>query len=140
MESIFLEKELSEKLIGCFYDIRNKYGFNHRENFYQAVLIELFDLRKIKYLSHPKINKYSLETGKLITYYIPDVLVENKIIIELKAKPYLTTDDVRQTIEYLKTTKYEIIYIVNFTEENFKPRRYIFTNDRKIFCNENYIN
>ena len=140
MERAFLEKELSEKLMGCFYDIRNKYGPNHRENFYHAVLTELFDLRGIKYISRPKINKYSLETGRLITYYIPDVLAENKIIIELKAKPYLTIDDVKQTIEYLKTTKYEIIYIVNFAETNFKPRRYIFTNDRKIFCNEHFIN
>jgi len=53
----------------------------------------------------------------------------------LKAKSFLTMDDIRQTIEYLKTTKYEILYIVNFGENNFKPKRYIFTNDRKIFCN-----
>ncbi len=133
---MFLEKELSEKLMGCFYDIRNKYGPNHRENFYHKVLIELLGLRNIKYKSEPKINKYSLETGKLITYYMPDILADDKVIIELKAKQFLTMDDVRQIIEYLKTTKYEIIYIVNFGENYFKPKRYIFTNDRKIFCNQ----
>ncbi len=133
---MFLEKALSEKLMGCFYDIRNKYGPNHRENFYHRVLIELIGLRKIEFKNKPKINKYSLDTGKLITYYLPDILVENKIIIELKAKPFLTMDDIRQTIEYLKTTKYEILYIVNFCEEKFKPKRYIYTNDRKIFCND----
>lgn len=137
---MFLEKELSEKLMGCFFDIRNKYGFNHREKFYQSVLTELFGLRNIKCINQPKINKYSLETEKLITYYIPDIIVEEKIIIELKAKPYLTIDDTQQTIEYLKTTRYEIIYIVNFGEINFKPKRYIFTNDKKIFCNEHFIN
>ncbi len=137
---MFLEKELSEKLMGCFYDIRNKYGMHHRENFYQSVLVELFELRNIKHVRQPKINKYSLETGRLITYYIPDILVEYKIIVELKAKPQLTIDDIKQTVEYLKTTKYEIIYIVNFSEVNFKPRRYIYTNDRKIFCNEHFIN
>ncbi len=122
--------------MGCFYDIRNKYGPNHRENFYHQVLVELIDLRRIKLKNKPKINKYSLDTGKLITYYLPDILVEDKIIIELKAKPFLTMDDIRQTIEYLKTTKYEILYIVNFCEEVFKPKRYIYTNDRKIFCND----
>lgn len=133
---MFLEKTLSAKLMGCFYDIRNKYGPNHRENFYHQVLVELIDLRRIKLKNKPKINKYSLDTGKLITYYLPDILVEDKIIIELKAKPFLTMDDIRQTIEYLKTTKYEILYIVNFCEEVFKPKRYIYTNDRKIFCND----
>ncbi|MFH1427293.1 MAG: GxxExxY protein [Patescibacteria group bacterium] len=137
---MFLEKELSEKLMGCFFDIRNRYGPHHREKFYHLVLAELLELRKINYINNPKINKYSLETGKLITCYIPDILAENKIIIELKAKPFLSNDDIRQTIEYLKTTKYEILYIVNFGETNFKPKRYIYTNDRKIFCNENYIN
>ncbi|MFH1427939.1 MAG: GxxExxY protein [Patescibacteria group bacterium] len=137
---MFLEKELSEKLMGCFFDIRNRYGPNHREKFYHLVFAELLELRKINYINHPKINKYSLETGKLITYYIPDILAENKIIIEFKAKPFLSSDDIRQTIEYLKTTKYEILYIVNFGEKNFKPKRYIYTNDRKMFCNENYIN
>lgn len=132
---MFLEKELSEKLMGCFYDVRNRYGSNYREKFYHQILIELLILRNIKYVSEPKINKYSLDTGKLITYYMPDILIEDKIIIELKAKPFLIMDDIRQTIEYLKTTKYEIIYIVNFGEKEFKPKRYIFTNDRKIFCN-----
>jgi len=133
---MFLEKNLSEKLIGCFYDIRNKYGKDHRENFYHNILAELLELRKIKYLNKPKINKYSLETGKLITYYIPDILVENKIIVEIKAKPILTYDDIGQTIEYIKTTEFEIIYIVNFGEINFKPKKYIFTNDRKNFINK----
>ncbi len=132
---MFLEKELSEKLMGCFYDIRNRYGAYNRENFYHKILLELLELRGIKHQSKPKIDKYSLETGKLITYYQPDILINDKIIIELKAKPFLTFDDIAQTIEYLKTTTYEILYIVNFGDKNFKPKRYIYTNDRKIFCN-----
>lgn len=95
---------------------------------------KLFNLRKIYFKNKPKIKKYFFETGKLITYYSPDLLVEDKIIIEIKAGPFLTKDDMGQTIEYLKTTKYKIIYIINFGEKNFKPRRYIYTNDRKIFC------
>lgn len=35
---MFLEKELSEKLMGCFFDIRNKYGPSHREKFYHEIL------------------------------------------------------------------------------------------------------
>lgn len=130
---MFLEKDLSYKLMGIFFEIRNKYGSGHHERVYDRVMSEIFNLRGINHVSQPRINIYSVDTGKLITYYQPDKLVENKIIIEIKARPFTSLDNERQTAEYLKNTKYEIIYLVNFGEGNFKPRRYIHTSDRKDF-------
>ena len=133
MSQIFLEKELSYQLISCFYDVRNKYGRWHSQRVYDRALGEQFDLKGIKHISQPRINAYSIDTGKKLAIYIPDRLVENKIIVEVKAKPLITKDDENQIIEYLKITKYEILYSVNFREESFKPRRFIYTNDRKSF-------
>ena len=129
----FLERELSYKLMGYFFDIRNQYGPYHQERVYDRVLQERLGLEHVKHTSQPKIEVYSLATGKKIAIYIPDLLVENKIIVELKAKPFTTRDDEMQGQEYLKTSAYEIIYLVNFGEPNFRPRRFIFTNDRKPF-------
>lgn len=129
----FLEKELSYKIMGCFYDVRNKYGSGHHERVYDRTLGEQFELKNIRYMSQPKIDVYSLDTGKKIAIYIPDKLVENKIIVEVKAKPVTSSEDQRQVIEYLKASKYEIAYLVNFTEEEFHPKRFIYTNDRKPF-------
>jgi len=134
---MFLEKDLSYKLVGCFYEVRNKYGRWHRENFYDKVLDEVMEIKGLKFVDKPNIPLYSLDTGKKITIFIPDKLVENKIIIELKAKPYIFEDDARQVLEYLKASKYEIIYLVNFGEITFKPQRLIYTNDRKPFICEN---
>ena len=129
----FLEKELSYKLMGCFFKVRNLYGNGHRENFYDKALNEIFELEGLKYVDKPRISMYSAQTGKKIAFIIPDKLVENKIIVELKAKPFCSFDDINQVREYLKTTEFEIIYLVNFGENNFRPRRYIYTNDNKSF-------
>lgn len=129
----FLEKELSYNVVGCFYDVRNKYGSCHNERVYHRALAEHFDFRKIKYISEPKIAVYSVDSGKTIALYIPDFLVEDKIVIELKAQQIDSFRFYKQMIEYLKTSKYEIAYLVNFGEDNFDPKRFIYTNDRKNF-------
>jgi len=90
MDKNFLEKELSYKLVGCFYKVRNLYGSGHRENFYDKVFDEVLGLENIRFINKPKVDLYSIQSGKIISYIIPDKLVENRIIVELKAKPFTT--------------------------------------------------
>lgn len=62
--------------------------------------------------------------------YIADLLVENKVIVELKACELLMNVHVAQTMNYLKATEIEVGLLLNFGEEpEFK--RFIYTNDRK---------
>ena len=134
MEGItILEKELSYKLVGCLYRVRNLYGSGHRENFYDKVLDEVLVSEQIQFANKPRIPLYSIQTGKIISYIIPDKLIADKIILELKAKPFLTSEDKAQVREYLRITHYQILYIVNFGERDFDPIRNIYTNDRKPF-------
>ena len=130
---VFLEKELSYKLVGCFYAVRNLYGSGHRELFYDRVLSETLALEKIPFIDKPRIPLYSMQTGKIISHIIPDKLVAGKIIVEIKAKPVASRDDYAQVREYLKITPYEILYLVNFGQTVFQPARNIYTNDRKPF-------
>lgn len=129
----FLEKELSYTLVGCFYTVRNMYGSGHREKFYDAVLGEELHEKKLLYKDKPRVSLHSIQTGAVISFVIPDKVVANKIIVEIKAKPFLTQEDSAQVREYLRITQYEILYLVNFGEKEFKPLRYIYTNDRKPF-------
>jgi len=46
--------------------------------------------------------------------YIPDQVVENKVIIEIKVKPFLTKQDIQQFWNYLKGSEYKVGYLVNF--------------------------
>ncbi|MEK7508524.1 MAG: GxxExxY protein [Patescibacteria group bacterium] len=133
MEKFFLEKELGYRLMGCFFKVRNLYGVGHREIFYYKALDDVLKEEKLDFVNKPHISIYSLQTGKKISFIVPDKLVQNKIIVEIKAKPFCNLDDINQTREYLKITEFEIVYLVNFGEKNFRPKRYIYTNDNKSF-------
>jgi GxxExxY protein len=133
--TIFLEKELGSILMKSFFEIRNKYGRWHNERIYDRALQEHYDGIKLKYISQPRIKVYSLDSGKVLGVYIPDLLVKDRVIIELKARDFINKEEHSKAMEYLKCSNYEILYLVNFRDENFKPRRYIYTNDRKKFIN-----
>jgi len=129
-----VEGELSYKIVKYFYNVRNKYGMHHNERVYHKALIEELEINEVDFISKPRIDLFSLTTGKRLTYYEPDLIIKNKIIIELKAKyPIVTNEQVMQVIEYLKISKYEVAYLINFKEFDFRPRRFIHTSDRKKF-------
>ncbi|OGD65353.1 hypothetical protein A3F08_02140, partial [Candidatus Berkelbacteria bacterium RIFCSPHIGHO2_12_FULL_36_9] len=89
------------------------------------------EIKKINFVSKPKLIIYSLDTGKKLAVYIPDFLIENKIILEIKALPFLPNPAVNQIVQYLKASQYEIGYIVNFGTPKAEILRRIYTNDRK---------
>jgi len=128
-----LEKELSYKVRGCFYNVANKYGKGLKEIIYQKALEEELEKENLKFESQKRIDIYSLETGKKLGTYVPDILVEDKIIVEIKATSFTRVDDINQQRSYLKASKYEIGYLVNFCTQELEIKRSICTNDRKPF-------
>ena len=124
----YLHKELTDKIIKAFYNVYNELGFGFLENVYQnALYFELIN------------NQLIVETQKAIEVYYQnllvgsyraDLVVNNTIILELKAVEYLLEEHEFQLINYLKATNMEIGLLLNFGK---KPeiRRKIFTNDRK---------
>jgi GxxExxY protein len=129
----FLYKELSYKIIGCCMKIHGEYGPHHNERIYHKLIEEVFIKQKIEFISKPKISVYSRESGKEIGCYYPDFLIDNLVILELKANPMLLKRDEIQLSEYLKIGSYEVAYLVNFGTPKLYFKRIIFTNDRKNF-------
>jgi GxxExxY protein len=97
-----LHKELGYKIVGFCLDIYNNYGPHHKEVVYQRLLKEKFDLANLKSLWEPKIDIYSQDTNKIIGCYAPDLLVDDKIIIEVKAAMINCFRDEEQIFHYLK--------------------------------------
>lgn len=128
-----LHEELTYKIIGCAYKVRNAYGMHHKEIVFHKGLAEQFTAEHVAFVSQPRIEIYSIQTGKPLAVYVPDFLVASLIVVELKAAPYTTKGMQMQLCEYIKTSKYEVGIILNFGEPVFKPKRFIFTNDRKPF-------
>lgn len=130
-----IEPELSYRVCGCFYSVYNKYGKGLKEKIYEKALAEEFIKQKIKFEEQKRINIYSIDTGIILSYYIPDFIVENKII-EIKAVDFLINNFLNQQRSYLKASMYEIAYLVNFGLQRIEIKRSICTNDRKPFVTQ----
>jgi GxxExxY protein len=128
-----LEADLCYKVIGTFYSVANKYGKGLKEQIYQKALAEEFDKEGLNFEQQKRINVYSLETAKTLGAYVPDFLVENKVIVEIKSSEFTTKRDIDQQRAYLRASIYEIAYLVNFGTGKLDIRRSIYTNDRKPF-------
>ena len=128
-----LHKDLSYKLQGAFMEVRNNFGSGHKEIVYQNALIEEFSANKILFEKEKNINIYSPKTGNKVGNYRVDFLIDNKIIIELKAVDFIPKNFIDQIYSYLKNSKYELGYFVNFKSPKLYIKRIIYTNDRKSF-------
>ncbi|PJB98464.1 MAG: GxxExxY protein, partial [Candidatus Nealsonbacteria bacterium CG_4_9_14_0_8_um_filter_36_17] len=79
-----LESELCYKIQGCIFNVANKYGKGLKEQIYQKALAEELTKQGLGFEQHKRINIYSLDTGKHLGVYVPDFLVEDKVIVEIK--------------------------------------------------------
>ena len=124
----FLYKELSYKIIGCFYDVYNELGPAHKEQVYHEALKIAFDDVNILYKSQPRIKlKFR---SKDVGVYEPDFIIENKIIVEIKSLLNMPKVFEKQLYYYLRGTPYKVGYLVNFGNEKIDIRRRIYESAR----------
>ncbi|TSC95007.1 MAG: hypothetical protein CEN87_19 [Parcubacteria group bacterium Licking1014_1] len=128
-----LEADLCYKIQGAIFNVVNKYGKGFKENIYQKALVEEFIKQNISFEQQKRINIYSLDTGKPLGVYIPDFIIDNKVVLEIKASNFTTKQDISQQRSYLRASTYEIGYLVNFNSSELDIQRSIYTNDRKPF-------
>jgi GxxExxY protein len=126
--SVILHEELSNKIIGCFYKVYNKLGYGFLEKIYlNSMMIEL-QRSGLQVEKQKQIKVYY--DGLMVGEYFADLIVENTVILELKAAEALVLEHELQLVNYLKATEKEIGLLLNFGREPVFCRK-IFTNDRK---------
>jgi GxxExxY protein len=128
MENEYLFQDLTAEIIRCFYTVYNKLGYGFLGKVYEKDL--KFELEKAGFQVERQkpINVY-YET-ELVGEYYADLLVENKVIIELKASVAMCEEHENQLINYLKATEVEVGLLLNFGK---KPeiKRKAFSNSNK---------
>ena len=112
-----VEKELSYKLTGIFFKIQKELGRFARERQYGDALALELEKNGLKFE-----RERSLEVGGRKSNLI-DFVIENKVAVELKAKPFVTKEDYYQTQRYLQSSNLELGLIVNFAQPFLKPKR-----------------
>ncbi|WP_278034342.1 GxxExxY protein [Flavobacterium nitratireducens] len=126
--SELLHKKITDDILKVYFDIYNHLGYGFLEKVYQNAMY--FELQKKGYKVEAQKSIKVYLKGQLIGEYYADLLIEDRIIIELKACELLMSVHVAQLMNYLKATKVEVGLLLNFGEEpEFK--RIIYTNDRK---------
>ena len=109
-----LYKELSYQIRGAAIEVRKNYGPGHKEVLSQRAFAEELNLRWMKYEHEKPIKIYSPKTGKVIGSYQPDFIIEDKIIIELKALEQMPRRIIGQLYSYLRNSVYELGFLINF--------------------------
>ncbi len=121
-------RELTEQVLKIFYRVYNKLGYGFLERIYEnAMMIEL-KKESISAISQSAIKV--VYDGEALGEYYADILVDNKVIVEIKAAKNLAEEHEAQLLNYLKATDIEIGLLLNFGP---KPeiRRKAFDNLRK---------
>jgi GxxExxY protein len=116
-----IEQELSYKIIGCCMRIHTGLGKSCKEKYYQRALEKSLDKEGIGFKKEIKVDLI-FENNK-VGYYFLDFLVNNKIVVELKAKPNLNYNDIKQVLSYLKANKIELGLLVNFGKDSLEYKR-----------------
>lgn len=108
---LLYEKE-SYLIRGACFDLYKKLGHGHKEIIYQRGLQQLLEEKGLKSEREKKVK--IILNGKCLGNYTPDFVVNEIILIETKAKKYLTIQDRKQFWQYLKATNYKLGFLVNF--------------------------
>jgi len=124
----FIHRKLTEKVIGVFYDVYNELGFGFLESVYQSAMIQALRSVGLKADGQTKLPVYF--RGIVVGDYIADIVVESKLLLELKAADDLASAHDAQLLNYLKATTVELGLLLNFGPKP-KIKRLVFSNDRK---------
>ena len=121
-------QELTEKIIGVFYKVYNNLGYGFLEKVYENAMMLDFNKEQI-----PAVSQYPIKVlyeGEIVGEYFADILVDNKVIVEIKAVKNLASENEAQLLNYLKATDKEVGLLLNFGPEP-EIKRKVFDNFRK---------
>jgi len=124
----FKYKKVTEGIIEIFYRVYNKLGYGFLEKIYENAMMKEFKKNGIPAVSQTAIKV--IYEDEIIGEYFADILVDHKVIVEIKASKSLAKENEAQLLNYLKATEVEVGLLLNFgPKPDFK--RKVFDNIRK---------
>lgn len=117
--------DITEKIIGCAMKVHRYFGMGFPEAVYQRALI--IELEKLGLKCRAEVEKDIYYEGYFIAKRRLDLLVEDKVLVELKAISELDKASHNKIINYLRVFKIEVGLLLNFGAENLQYKRFINT-------------
>lgn len=116
-----LHPELSYKICGICFDIHNKLGRMRSEKSYGDALEAILKESDINYQREVALDPSF--GGEKDRRNIPDFIIDDKIILDIKAKRIITKEDYFQMKRYLSVSNKNLGLIVNFKQKHINPKR-----------------
>jgi len=111
----YKHKELTEKIIGCFYRVYNTLGSGFLEKIYENALALEFSEVGLSFIKQAPVRVFY--KNKIMGDYFADFIVDGKVIVEVKALKNFCGSEEAQLINYLKATGIEVGLLLNFGKE-----------------------
>jgi GxxExxY protein len=121
LSETFLFKSETYQVVGCAIEILNTLGHGFFEKIYENALIAELDLKKIPYKQQSRFE--IVYKGRTLGEYIPDIVVFDGMVIEIKTIDRITNQERGQVLNYLKVTGFEVGLIFNFKNPKLEWER-----------------
>ena len=122
-EADLLYSDLTRVIIGAAMEVHSTLGPGFLENVYEEALAVEFGLRNLSFERQKNVDVFYKNVK--IKNYVCDLMVDNKVLIELKALNSLTTNEHAQTLNYLKATGLKLAIIINFKNQSLEYERLV---------------
>lgn len=118
-----MEEELTFKIRGCVYEVFRVLGAGFLEQVYKLALLRELESQGLRADSQRALEvSYK---GHPVGLYVADILVEDRVVVELKTVQSLTKAHEAQLLNYLKASGKKIGLLVNFTHPKAEIRRFV---------------
>ena len=117
-------KELSYQIMAAVFEVYNTLGFGFLEKVYERALLKELCLRGIPVEAQKEIKVFY--KGDEIGTYFADLVVNDEILLELKAVESLNNIHKAQVLNYLKATGFKLGLLINFGRERVEYERLVF--------------
>ncbi len=118
---------LSRRVIGCALEVSNTLGPGFFEKIYEKALCIEFEKNGIDFQTQKSVNV--IYKGSLVGEYITDIIVEDKLLLELKAVSALCSEHEAQLMNYLKATGLSVGLLLNFGKPKLGIKRMVWNHN-----------
>ncbi|PIQ74468.1 MAG: GxxExxY protein [Candidatus Portnoybacteria bacterium CG_4_8_14_3_um_filter_44_10] len=123
-----LYEEITYEIRGACFWVYKEFGGSFKESIVDKALTKELRMRGLTVDDQKRINIYY--QGEKVGTYVPDKIVNDKIILEIKCKLSLTKQDEEQFWRYLKGAQYKLGLLVNFSPTKLEIKRIIYDEAR----------
>ena len=118
-------KEITSKILNAGFEVHKTLGAGFLEAVYEEALAHEFRLQSLEFERQKPLDVFY--KGVKVKQYIVDFLVEDSVIVELKAIRSYSDVDIAQVLNYLKASNYQVGLLLNFGATSLQYKRLVNT-------------